>query len=233
MKNNILTLALLIVCLNTFSQINPRNGYIITLNNDTIYGTLDFRTAKRNALICDFKANNQTVYNSYHPEDISAYRFVDDGKLYVAKLVKIDNIPTMKFLEFLIKGMVNLYCLDDTFEQRFYMEDEQQRFVEVYSTSIDDPNNESENINYLRKRHIGVLYNILPDSEKVKKKVPRLSMNKKNLIELTKDYHYEVCNTKTGCIEFETADNRKFIDLNYEASLGIAYNSFHDEELAL
>lgn len=48
-------------------QTGFREGYIITLNQDTAYGTIDFRGDINNSLKCIFK-NKSDVSNEYSPK---------------------------------------------------------------------------------------------------------------------------------------------------------------------
>lgn len=69
----------LLVYASASAQVNPMQGYVITNNNDTIHGMIDYRSDAKNALECHFKENGQSDYRTYAPSDISGYRFTDDG----------------------------------------------------------------------------------------------------------------------------------------------------------
>jgi hypothetical protein len=88
--------------LNAQSDFKP--GYIITLQNDTVYGKIDNRGELLMAQVCIFKSL-QGEKHDYTPSEIKAFRITDE-KYYIAKLLN----GNMVFLEFLIKGK-NKYLL--------------------------------------------------------------------------------------------------------------------------
>ena len=42
------------------AQVNPQKGYVITNDNDTIYGTIDYRSEKKCANECSFLPDGGT-----------------------------------------------------------------------------------------------------------------------------------------------------------------------------
>ena len=105
---------LLLISLMADAQINPKEGFIITNQKDTIYGLIDYRSNTVNAKECTFKANNESEYKTYAPGQISAYRFKETGKFYISK--KYENEDEV-FAEFLISGMMNLYRVEMGFRK--------------------------------------------------------------------------------------------------------------------
>ena len=57
----------LFVSLVTNAQVNPKEGFIITNEKDTIYGMIEYRTNHINAQQCVFKANDASEYVKYTP----------------------------------------------------------------------------------------------------------------------------------------------------------------------
>ena len=107
------------------AQRNYRPGFIITLQKDTIYGQIDFRTDKMNEQRCVFRDDNTLQVRTYEPFDIWGYRFTDDGKMYVSKSVtlKMGEYPLDVFLEYLVKGMKSLYYMDTASIPTYFIED--------------------------------------------------------------------------------------------------------------
>lgn len=83
--NKYITILLLSFTLPLSAQVNPQRGYILTNKNDTIRGTIDFRSEAKNAQSCRFKADNASEYRSYQPGEIQGYRLDDDGVFYVTR----------------------------------------------------------------------------------------------------------------------------------------------------
>lgn len=88
------------------AQNNLRNGYIITNQNDTIYGQLDYRANNLNYHSCIFKKDNKI--EKYLPEQIIGYGFVNN-KYYSSGILK------NAFVEVLVSGTINLYKFDGTY----------------------------------------------------------------------------------------------------------------------
>ena len=57
MKKEIVLLLLLsaMMPMQLTAQVNPHRGYVITNDNDTVYGTIDYLTDARNVKACLFK----------------------------------------------------------------------------------------------------------------------------------------------------------------------------------
>ena len=78
---SILTIVLLaIFATTTMAQTNPKPGYIITNNGDTIRGNIDFRTNEKLSKQCEFWANGGNEDTTYKPGDIEGFRFDNGGK---------------------------------------------------------------------------------------------------------------------------------------------------------
>ena len=67
----ILAIAMLaIFATTTMAQTNPKPGYIITNDGDTVRGIIDFRTNEKLSKQCDFWANGGSEGKIYKPGDI-------------------------------------------------------------------------------------------------------------------------------------------------------------------
>ena len=95
--------------LKLVAQVNPQKGYIITNDNDTVYGTIDYLTDARNVKACLFKKNGEQEYKSLSPSDIKGYRLAGDGIYYVSRRFTVDEKEELLFAEFLLHGGVSLY----------------------------------------------------------------------------------------------------------------------------
>jgi len=113
------------------AQSNYKKGYVITNDNDTIYGLIDFRTDAINATRCTFKS--EQAEKIYYPGDIAGYKFSDEGKYYVTREVTIDSIPQKFFLEYLVQGMMDLYYLRSD-GKVYYLFDKVIDLIEITKT---------------------------------------------------------------------------------------------------
>ena len=87
------------------AQVNPQKGYIITNDNDTVYGTIDYLTDARNVKACLFQKNGEQGYRSLSPSDIKGYRLAGDGIYYVSRLFNGDERQELMFAEFLLQPL--------------------------------------------------------------------------------------------------------------------------------
>ncbi|MEO1054888.1 MAG: hypothetical protein AAFX87_29915 [Bacteroidota bacterium] len=83
-----------------------RDGFIITLDNDTIRGQIDYRSNLKNYESCIFKGEQGVV--KYLPGEINAFGYADN-KLFSSQIV------TGSFVEVLVEGKMNLYKSKDKY----------------------------------------------------------------------------------------------------------------------
>lgn len=224
------------------AQINLRPGFIITNENDTVYGEIDFRSGDRNAYHCSFKALNTDKTVDYKPGDIYGYRFTDDGKFYVSRTISVDKKDHTLFLEYLVKGVISLYYYQDKEKDSyFFFENEEGRLVEAEGREREIIDEDGVTSIHRSKKYMGVMKYLFQDSEKVLKKISKASFTKSNLSKLVKDYHYETCETGEECIEFETKPDNRFVRFSYsvnafakiyQADMGIKINMWEVGKMA-
>lgn len=216
---------LTVLLLNSLAMLNAedknyRPGYIITNENDTVYGEIDFRTATLNAQVCHFRTSISDVVRQYKPGDIYAYRFTDDGKFYVTRTIPLGGTPQKVFLEYLVKGIINLYYYRAPTTIRYFFEDENGRFIEIYDqerlVKVD-----SITGYFKDRRYIGVMTVLFRQSDKIKKELHKIRLNRNDLSKITKEYHYEVCRTGEECIEFEFKPDVRYLHIGFMLSAGV------------
>ena len=100
-KSLLVILSLLGMSVLAQAQTNPQPGFIITNENDTIWGTIDYLSDLRNMNACLFKAGNEQTYHEYKPEEISGYRLSNNGIFYVTRTLMIGNTEKTVFAEYL------------------------------------------------------------------------------------------------------------------------------------
>ena len=84
LKKELFIIVLLLTSIGVWAQRDYRKGYIITNEQDTIFGWVDYRGDIRNAKVCSFKKSETGQATEYTPLDIVAYRYID-SKYYVSK----------------------------------------------------------------------------------------------------------------------------------------------------
>lgn len=211
-----------------FAQINSRPGYIITLLNDTIYGTIDYRSSSQNAQSCIFQQNGTNEYKHYSPSDIQAYRYLNDGKYYVSRTIDLDGSKAPYFLEYLIKGIVSLYYLPGKDGDCYLFENELGEM-----TLIEIPDESAvgyEKAQVLKKQAILSLYKVFDESVLIKTRLVNSGLNKPILAGFTKEYHNEICTSAEECVQFEYDKKERSVILDLHAGAGLACHILSIEE---
>lgn len=190
----LLGLLISIGILNAQTDFKP--GYVIKATGDTVFGQIDYRGDLIMNGLCKFKNDNNTI-KEYSPDDIVAFRFLD-SKYYVTK--KINNKKS--FMEYLIKGKINIYYMRDENGGHYYLDKEDTQLTEIpYEEGIkyvDD-----KQIFYESKKHIGILNYYMQDAPEIQSKIQSVKKPEhQTLIKLAEDYHNVVCDGEK-CIIYE------------------------------
>jgi len=193
------------------AQTDYRPGYILTLSGDTVYGRIDYRGDYTMGHICRFMSD-AGIKTEYMPNEIQAYRFVD-SKYYVSKIIN----EQAYFLEYLIKGEMNIYYLRDDTGDRYYVEREDIPLKEIpYTEELRSIDNKK----YLYKSttHIGLLNYLTKDVPKLQPFINKIKEPAHdNLTKVAKVYHEAVCKSGEKCIVFERPVTDK---MQIEPSIG-------------
>lgn len=86
--------------METFAQSDFRDGLIITLDQDTIHGLVDYQSNVKNYKHCRFKKDG--VIKVYSPNQIMGFGYLDD-KFFIS------TILNGVFVEVLVSGEISLY----------------------------------------------------------------------------------------------------------------------------
>lgn len=205
---------------NVYSQSNYKKGYVITLNNDTIFGLIDFRTDIMNSQFCKFKPDTTDSEVIYRPGEIESYRILNEGKYYVSRTVEIENVKRTVFLEFLVQGLLNLYYFPEEYGYYFF-ENKEGKIIGI--TKKPDEITEDRKIKK-DNRYKGVLSYVLREDISLALKSADVAFGRKSMIEYTKDYHEDMCESGEKCIIFENDYKKKFTKINVNAFSGIELN---------
>jgi len=195
-----------------YAQTDFRPGYIINMTVDTLYGDIDYRGDLLMSGLCKFRDNDNTI-KDYSPNDIIAYRFID-SKYYVSREINNRRV----FLEYLIKGKVNIYYMRDENGDHYYLDKEDVKLTEIpYEEGIkyvDD-----KQVFYESKKHIGLLNYYMQDAPEFQSRIQSLKKPEhQNLIKLAEDYHNAVCEGEK-CIIYEK--KQPFLKVNLEGVAGV------------
>lgn len=222
-KNSVIIFSFLFLCFpkQVLAQNDFRSGFIVTRENDTIRGLIDYRGEIRNSSFCTFRENEKSAPVQYNPGDINAYKFTD-SKYYVSKKILIDGKEKDAFLEFLVNGIVNLYFFRDLNNYLYFIEGEDGRLIEL---------NNKKRIEYIEgkgyveknsNQYIGILKARLADSKEIQDKVDNAVLDHNSLIEITTQYHDYMCEDEE-CIVY-VKETRK-IKLKFAPVVGYGISS--------
>jgi hypothetical protein len=214
-----------------YAQLNPKQGYIITNQNDTIYGTIDYLSDTKCAYNCRFMPAGETEYKVYKPGEIAAYRFSNNGVFYITKTFKVENEQKTFFAEYLVKGGVSLFHHKENDIDYYYFVDEKGKIaITKYDGSDLTPT--YENLAYQsrvnkKRAALGKVTPIFAQSPKALHDLWTKDLNPENLTQITIDYDMEYCTSAGDCVQYrynEEASRSVDIKLRFLAGLGYGKN---------
>lgn len=172
----LLIITFLISIQESKAQGDFRNGYIVTLQNDTIHGAIDFSTKTMNYNQCRFKKDGQT--KKYFPNELKSYTFIND-KSYVS------GICENSFVECLIEGKLNLYRKN----QIFYLKKDNDKVYQLESYSdVKEINSSTQEVTK-NHRWRGTLKYMLSDCEGINLNMSTYRFTEKYFTKIVKEYN--------------------------------------------
>jgi len=190
MKQIIITLFYLLPFFAGFSQQDFKPAYVITRQNDTLFGKIDNQSILLLSKSCIF-LSGEGIRTKYTPDDIRAFRFID-GSFFIAKDIADEKL----FLEFLVKGKINLYYYYDGTD-RYFIEKENEPLAEIGGGKT-------------YTKHFGTLNYYTQDAPNLRKKINEIEeLNHNNMIALVQDYHNMVCDDEKCIVYVKKGYERK------------------------
>jgi hypothetical protein len=189
------------------AQHDFRPGYIVTYNNDTLHGQIDYAPMKINSIMCNFRPDSTSPVKIYSAKDIKGYAFIS-GKHCVAKNISINDKPVLYFLEYIVKGEVNLYYLKISRFEYYFLE----RAGIMYELSNDNIPYMEGRITYTKEseEYKRVLLSVFKDTPDIAGEIQHTYFTRKSLTDLMITYH-ELINKPKGykIYEAENKNNRR------------------------
>jgi hypothetical protein len=231
-------------------QVNFRPGFIITNNQDTVYGQIDYRSDIRMSEVCTFRTKQKEKI-IYSPDEIFGFKF-ESGRFFISNEV----YGKLRFVEILVEGELSIYYYDDNTKPRYFFKtDIKGKLIELKyferTVTINEHGMSSDGKNYRVVDHkVSKGYgkpgeysiksqefkDILHDSLKVDGELSNFinKMEKPNhsdLIDLAKYYH-KLISSNEESIVYADLNKKSF----YELSIGwinINYRDFWTNETYL
>lgn len=195
------------------AQTDFKPGFVIKEKGDTVFGKIDYRDNLRLHQVCRFRQTGSQFETTYSPDEILAYRFTD-SKYFISKELEGENV----FLEFLIKGKVNIYYLQKIGRDRYFIEKEGSRLTEIFYEKGIKYKGATPHF-YRSTIHLGILKVYLLDAPELQPKIKRIKKPEHHgLIKLAEDYHNSICEEEK-CIIYEKES--PFIKVNVEIVQGL------------
>lgn len=194
------------------AQVNPKPGYVITLQNDTLWGSIDLRTDERNMEKCTFRLDGRQRWVTYTPEQINGYRYTETGKFYVSRFLPIKGDRTLCFAEYMVKGKMNLYYIP--IEDSYYFENELGKIAKYNNASSTEEND---------KEMMKSVKLVTLKSPMATKKLSDFKMYRKDLIDVALEYNKEVCTSPEDCVVFEYDRKKNKTNAHFRILGGVAY----------
>lgn len=228
MKTLVTCIGLLFSAISMTAQTNPQPGYIITNENDTIRGTIDYLTDFRNMYTCHFRADGAHDFQKYKPGEISGYRLTNTGIFYVTRTFVVGHKEQTIFAEYLLKGGVSLYYARDAHTQYYYWVDEDGKVArmaydgEKASMSADE--------NTYRKKMIVEVSQMLRKSPDAQKRLWKTNYSSTDLVDLTREYDEAYCTDAGECVQFVFDSKKKYgLKVSFRVEAGVDFNTVRNK----
>jgi hypothetical protein len=186
----------------TGKALDFKKGFVITLNNDTIYGEIANTNYYEHSIKCTFKDYKKNETITYLPNQLVGYRFLE-GKYYVSRKIMVDSVPTTLFLEYLINGKLKIYFRQGKgLINHYYAENDSSGIRElIYINEIIHKDDGLYNIE--KKKYVGLLDVLTSDCKTLKSDIDKINEpDHGKLIKLAKEYHNLTCPDNT-CLIYE------------------------------
>lgn len=198
--------------LGIMAQSDYTPGYIVKNNGDTVRGLLLLRSPKKNCQKCVFRLNEKQKKQTFSAQDIQSYRF-DNSLYYVSHEIKLDGKPTKVFLEWGVKGRLDLYFYYSKGNpNRYFVDKSDSGFCELLNTKQETVNAAGASDIHEQKEFAGTLAVMLKDCPSLVPEIYKSTLETKNLIRLSTDYQNRVCPDEK-CIVFKRPDRKMSVEL--------------------
>ncbi|MBN1416088.1 MAG: PorT family protein [Bacteroidales bacterium] len=125
MSNRLISLLLLFI---PSTVIVGQKGYYVKDSTMTVGVQMLDGGLVQNARSCQIKVKDRII--TYTPYEVDEYGFKDD-KVYIARIITLDQVEKKVFLERLSKGNLTLYYYKDKNGSKFFLEKESGQMIEI------------------------------------------------------------------------------------------------------
>jgi hypothetical protein len=189
------------LCLTVMAQTNFRPGFIVTAEQDTIVGELEYRSKPKSYSSCRFRKDG--TISEYDAGQLRGYGYAE-GEHYVSGVVE------GSFVEILAAGELSLYRFGDVF---FVRKNQTIHRLESFETKamIEGKEGLKEDV-----RWKGILLFLMADCSPDNAKMKSLDLDERKLTNLVKWYYS--CKGSAGEVYKE---NKSWAKINLGVTLGV------------
>lgn len=216
-------------------QINFREGRIITLQNDTVYGLIKDCGSIRGSRVCLFKENRRSKTVEYHPGYIQSYQITGD-KYYSSQQFFFNGELATVFADVLLEGEISLYYFRKNKKLSYYVEKKDGTRIGLINAELNlqrnseygdigDSNIVAATLPVFRDS----LKHLFADDSEIQDQLKNVEYNHKSLIGITRAYLNENCEGD-DCITYER-DLRRTRD-RFGVFSGVQLSQIHYMESA-
>ena len=209
------------------AQTNPKEGYIITSQNDTIHGTIDYLTESKSEHNCKFRKKGETEFKNYSPAQLKAYRSNNDDFYYASKDIKIEDKQEKIFAGYLVKGGMNLYHFLVLGKDYYLFEGENGETALVMDASQVGYMNSSQKVE--SRKNIAQISQVFKKHPQELNNFNESSFNDKDLSRIVVNYNNTYCKDLGDCVLYaqEKGVNSQSIKVHVLAGVGAQYESYN------
>lgn len=167
------------------AQKNFTEGYIVTLDGDTIPGLINVKDFNLSYEQCQFKPENSKEKTTYAPRDIMGYGLGDYAYFISGVISEVEPEKPSKFVEVLITGHLSLFRYKEHF---IFQKDTLPHIVLVGSPPIREQNGVYTNLK-ANLAHVGLLTYLFKDCPDIVISASNTAVNKDKLMKLTRQFN--------------------------------------------
>lgn len=213
------------------AQSNMKYGYIITNQGDSIYGDIDFQTNEKLSKQCVFRADGAEEITTYKPGDIEGFRFRNGGKYFVSRKLNVTDTPELYFAEFIVDGVMNLYCVVYNGDEFFFFEREDGEMALLTKRNVNLTTNynrimdaKKENLAEAKQQYAEVA-TLMKDSWTAVTEMNESELSRRTLVKVMRDYHNDVCTDGSSCVVYEYKEKADDAKAHFKVFGGYIYYS--------
>jgi len=178
-----------------------KEGYLIDNDSDTLQGWIDMRKSLKNVEFVWFSTSSDGNFTPVEASTLQGYTLLD-GLHMISRQVSINGVTRVRFIEYLVDGIVDLYLVNEDGQYYYLIEIEGKEPL-----LLDDTNKslERDDETYIVKSHqyIGALKAAMADCPDLFPQIETMTLSSVNLVKLSHDYHDRMCSPGAPCLVYQ------------------------------